>query len=128
MKVPTVGESITEVTISTWLKKDGDFVQLDDIIAEVESDKATFELPAEATGILRIVAQEKTTLPIGGLICKIEIAEGAPASAKAPAAAQLQQRLPVETVKHMQPVIRHLQPQKFSMKKEFLLTRFRRVA
>jgi 2-oxoglutarate dehydrogenase E2 component (dihydrolipoamide succinyltransferase) len=76
MKVPAVGESITEVTISTWLKKDGDFVQIDDIIAEVESDKATFELPAEATGILRIVAKEKDTLPIGGLICKIEIAEG----------------------------------------------------
>ncbi len=91
MKVPTVGESITEVTISTWLKKDGDFVQLDEIIAEVESDKATFELPAEATGILRIVAQEKTSLPIGGLICKIEVMEGgAPAKAApdaAPAAA-----------------------------------------
>ena len=80
MKVPAVGESITEVTISTWLKKEGDFVKLDDIIAEVESDKATFELPAEANGILRIVAQEKTTLPIGGLICKIEITEGAPAT------------------------------------------------
>lgn len=78
MKVPAVGESITEVTISTWLKKDGDFVKLDDIIAEVESDKATFELPAEANGILRIVAQEKSTLPIGGLICKIEVMEGAP--------------------------------------------------
>ncbi len=76
MKVPAVGESITEVTISTWLKKDGDFVKLDEVIAEVESDKATFELPAEATGILRIVAKEKQTLPIGGLICKIEIAEG----------------------------------------------------
>lgn len=81
MKVPAVGESITEVTISTWLKKDGDFVQTDEIIAEVESDKATFELPAEATGILRIEAKEKTTLPIGGLICKIEIMEGAPAGA-----------------------------------------------
>lgn len=78
MKVPAVGESITEVTISTWLKKDGDFVQIDEIIAEVESDKATFELPAEASGILRIVAKEKDTLPIGGLICKIEISEGAP--------------------------------------------------
>jgi 2-oxoglutarate dehydrogenase E2 component (dihydrolipoamide succinyltransferase) len=88
MKVPAVGESITEVTISTWLKKEGDFVQIDDIIAEVESDKATFELPAEATGILRIVAQEKTTLPIGGLICKIEIAEGGTSapSKSAPAA------------------------------------------
>lgn len=85
MKVPAVGESITEVTISTWLKKDGDFIQTDEIIAEVESDKATFELPAEATGILRIVAQEKTTLPIGGLICKIEVMEGAPASSSAKA-------------------------------------------
>lgn len=81
MKVPAVGESITEVTISTWLKKDGDFVKLDEIIAEVESDKATFELPAEANGILRIVAKEKETLPIGGLICKIEVMEGAPAEA-----------------------------------------------
>ncbi|MBS1491467.1 MAG: 2-oxoglutarate dehydrogenase complex dihydrolipoyllysine-residue succinyltransferase [Bacteroidetes bacterium] len=75
MKVPAVGESITEVTISTWLKKEGDLVKMDEVIAEVESDKATFELPAEATGILRIVAKEKTTLPIGGLICKIEITE-----------------------------------------------------
>jgi 2-oxoglutarate dehydrogenase E2 component (dihydrolipoamide succinyltransferase) len=79
MKVPAVGESITEVTISQWLKKDGDFIRTDEIIAEVESDKATFELPAEATGILRIVAKEKQTLPIGGLICKIEVMEGAPA-------------------------------------------------
>lgn len=85
MKVPAVGESITEVTISTWLKKDGDFVKLDEVIAEVESDKATFELPAEANGILRIVAKEKTTLPIGGLICKIEVTEGgAPATAPTP--------------------------------------------
>jgi 2-oxoglutarate dehydrogenase E2 component (dihydrolipoamide succinyltransferase) len=89
MKVPAVGESITEVTISTWLKKDGDFVNIDEVIAEVESDKATFELPAEASGILRIVAKEKETLPIGGLICKIEVTEGAPAQTKqatAPAA------------------------------------------
>ena len=81
MKVPAVGESITEVTISTWLKKDGDMVQLDEVIAEVESDKATFELPAEANGILRIVAKEQQTLPIGGLICRIEIVEGAAAGA-----------------------------------------------
>src|SRR5260221_728368 len=79
MKVPAVGESITEVAISTWLKKDGDFVTLDEIIAEVESKYAQFQLPAEATGILRIVAKEKTSLPIGGLICRIEITEGAPA-------------------------------------------------
>jgi 2-oxoglutarate dehydrogenase E2 component (dihydrolipoamide succinyltransferase) len=86
MKVPSVGESITEVTISTWLKKDGDFVQLDEVIAEVESDKATFELPAEATGILRIVAKEKETLPIGGLICRIEVTDEAPAASDVQAA------------------------------------------
>jgi 2-oxoglutarate dehydrogenase E2 component (dihydrolipoamide succinyltransferase) len=85
MKVPAVGESITEVTISTWLKKDGDLVKLDEVIAEVESDKATFELPAEANGILRIVAKEKTTLPIGGLICKIEVTEGGAVETKSTA-------------------------------------------
>ncbi len=81
MIVPTVGESITEVTLANWLKADGDYVELDEIIAEVDSDKATFELPAEANGILRHVAQEGDTLEIGGLICKIEVMEGgAPAS------------------------------------------------
>jgi 2-oxoglutarate dehydrogenase E2 component (dihydrolipoamide succinyltransferase) len=84
MIVPTVGESITEVTLATWLKADGDFVNLDDIIAEVDSDKATFELPAEATGILRHVAKEGDTLEIGGLICRIEVVEGGkPASESA---------------------------------------------
>ena len=124
MKVPTVGESITEVTISTWLKKDGDLVKLDEIIAEVESDKATFELPAEATGILRIVAKEKETLPIGGLICKIEITEGAAASASTPASAASGQRQSRE-INRMQQVIRHRLLQKFWMKKELLLIRFR---
>lgn len=85
MIVPTVGESITEVTISSWLKADGDFVELDEVIAEVDSDKATFELPAEANGILRIVAQEDSTIEIGALICKIEVMEGGAPSEDAPA-------------------------------------------
>ena len=80
MIVPAVGESITEVTISSWLKEEGDFVEMDEIIAEVESDKATFELPAEANGLLQIVAQEGDTLEIGATICKIEGMTGAPAS------------------------------------------------
>lgn len=84
MIVPTVGESITEVTLANWIKKDGDFVTLDEIIAEVDSDKATFELPAEATGILRHVAKEGDVLEIGGLICKIEVSDGAPAAASSP--------------------------------------------
>ena len=80
VKVPVVGESITEVTIAKWLKKDGDQVAMDEIICELESDKATFELPAEAAGILRIVAQEGDTVEIGGVLCRIE-GEGATASA-----------------------------------------------
>ncbi|MDX1627119.1 MAG: 2-oxoglutarate dehydrogenase complex dihydrolipoyllysine-residue succinyltransferase [Fulvivirga sp.] len=82
MTVPNVGESISEVTISSWLKDDGDYVELDEVIAEVESDKATFELPAEANGILEIVAQEGDTLEIGELICKIEVTEGAPSKSE----------------------------------------------
>jgi 2-oxoglutarate dehydrogenase E2 component (dihydrolipoamide succinyltransferase) len=64
---------------------------LDEVIAEVESDKATFELPAEANGILRIVAKEKTTLPIGGLICKIEVTEGGAPAAVTPVASSTAQ-------------------------------------
>ena len=75
MFVPNVGESINEVTISSWLKSNGDYVELDEIIAEIDSDKATFELTAEATGNLMIEAEEGTTLEIGKLICKIEIKE-----------------------------------------------------
>lgn len=87
MIVPTVGESITEVTVGSWVKEDGDMVELDEIIAEIESDKATFELTAEARGILNIVAQEGDTIEIGGMICKIEVVEGdAPAAAPAASA------------------------------------------
>ena len=77
MVVPTVGESITEVTIGSWSKEDGDFVEMDEVIAEIESEKATFELTAEAQGYLSIIAKEGDTLEIGALICKIEVAEGA---------------------------------------------------
>ncbi|MFL0205779.1 2-oxoglutarate dehydrogenase complex dihydrolipoyllysine-residue succinyltransferase [Aquirufa sp. 2-AUSEE-184A6] len=89
MKVPAVGESITEVTVATWNKKEGDHVKLDEVLCELESDKATFELPAEAEGVLHIVAKEGDVLPIGAVICTIE-AGGATASVKvadAPAAA-----------------------------------------
>ncbi|WP_031527578.1 2-oxoglutarate dehydrogenase complex dihydrolipoyllysine-residue succinyltransferase [Dyadobacter crusticola] len=82
MKVPTVGESITEVTIASWSKKDGDHVEVDEILCELESDKATFELPAEAAGTLRIVGQEGDTLAIGAVICTIEQGAGAPAQAQ----------------------------------------------
>jgi 2-oxoglutarate dehydrogenase E2 component (dihydrolipoamide succinyltransferase) len=79
MKVPAVGESITEVTISAWLREDGDVVSLDDAIAEIESEKATFELTAEASGILHHKVKAGTNLEIGGLICTIEEFSGFPA-------------------------------------------------
>ena len=88
MIVPTVGESITEVTLGSWSKEDGDFVELDENIAEIESDKATFDLPAEANGILRIVAQEGDTMEIGALICKIEVMEGKPAVSESTSVAE----------------------------------------
>ncbi len=72
IKVPPVGESITEVVLSQWVKQDGDFVEMDEIIAELESDKATFELTAEKAGILKTVASEGDTLAIGALVCTIE--------------------------------------------------------
>lgn len=75
IKVPTVGESISEVTLSQWVKQDGDYVEMDETIAELESDKATFELPAEKAGILRTVAQEGDTLEIGDVVATIEEGE-----------------------------------------------------
>ncbi|TAF76836.1 MAG: dihydrolipoyllysine-residue succinyltransferase [Bacteroidetes bacterium] len=81
MKVPTVGESISEVTIANWLKKDGDVVKLDEIICELESDKATFELAAEKAGTLTIVGKSGDTLAIGALICKIDTSGAASVSA-----------------------------------------------
>src|SRR6202012_5314231 len=83
IKVPPVGESITEVTLSSWIKKDGDAVQMDEVIAELESDKATFELTATQAGTLKTIAKEGDTLPIGAVVCSIE--EGGAATAAAPA-------------------------------------------
>ena len=72
INVPAIGESITEVTISEWLKKDGDYVEMDEVICEIETDKATNELTAEVSGILHIKAEEGETLEIGALICEID--------------------------------------------------------
>jgi len=78
IKVPEVGESITEVTLSQWLKGDGDYVEVDEPICEFESDKATLELPAEKAGILKHVAAEGDDLEIGALIAKIDTSAAAP--------------------------------------------------
>ena len=72
IKVPPVGESISEVTLSQWIKKNGDYVEMDEVIAELESDKATFELTAEKAGTLKTIANEGDTLQIGAPVCSIE--------------------------------------------------------
>jgi 2-oxoglutarate dehydrogenase E2 component (dihydrolipoamide succinyltransferase) len=77
IKVPSVGESITEVILAKWIKNDGDHVEMDEVIAELESDKATFELTAEAAGTLKTIANEGDTLAIGATVCKIEGGEKA---------------------------------------------------
>lgn len=78
IKVPEVGESISEVTLVTWLKSDGDYVERDEVLCELESEKATFELNAEKAGVLHIVAEEGTDLKIGDTACKIDETAEAP--------------------------------------------------
>jgi 2-oxoglutarate dehydrogenase E2 component (dihydrolipoamide succinyltransferase) len=75
IKVPAVGESITEVTLSRWIKKDGDAVAMDEAIAELESDKATFELTAEKAGTLKTIAKEGDVLAIGAVVCSITVGD-----------------------------------------------------
>ena len=72
MKVPSPGESIKEVEIATWLVKDGDYVEKDQTIAEVDSDKATLELPAEASGIITLKAEEGDAVAVGSVVCLID--------------------------------------------------------
>jgi 2-oxoglutarate dehydrogenase E2 component (dihydrolipoamide succinyltransferase) len=103
IKVPTVGESISEVTLLKWVKKDGDYVERDEVIAELESEKATFEVNAEKAGVLKRGAQEGDTLNIGDVLATIDDAaakpEGAPASngAAAPAKKEEPKAAPAET-------------------------------
>ncbi len=87
MKVPSPGESITEVEIATWLVKDGDFVEKDQAIAEVDSDKATLELPAEASGVITLKAEEGDAVAVGQVVCLIDTSASKPAGEKAAEAA-----------------------------------------
>ena len=82
MKVPSPGESITEVEIATWLVQDGDYVEKDQAIAEVDSDKATLELPAEASGVITRQAEEGDAVAVGQVVCHIDTAASAPEGAK----------------------------------------------
>lgn len=103
MKVPSPGESITEVEIATWLVADGDYVEKDQAIAEVDSDKATLELPAEASGTITLKAEEGDAVEVGAVVCLIdtdaEKPEGGSANSDAKSDAKETKEAPAEAKK-----------------------------
>ncbi len=98
MKVPSPGESITEVEIAQWLVSDGDYVEKDQAIAEVDSDKATLELPAEESGVITLKAEEGDAVAVGEVVCLIDTAAEKPASASGEAKEESKQPEAVEAV------------------------------
>ena len=94
MKVPSPGESITEVEIATWLVKDGDYVEKDQAIAEVDSDKATLELPAEVAGIITLKAEEGDAVKVGQVVCLIDTDGAKPDGGAAPAKEEKKEEAP----------------------------------
>jgi len=103
IKVPTVGESINEVTLVKWLKSDGDYVERDEVIAELESEKATFEVNAEKAGILKTVGKEGDTLNIGDTLAQIDETAAKPEGAKPGAPAQESKKMVAAEVAKEQP-------------------------
>ena len=100
MKVPSPGESIKEVEIATWLVKDGDYVEKDQAIAEVDSDKATLELPAEASGIITLKAEEGDAVAVGAVVCLIDTS--APQPPKGEQAPRVEEKQAVDTPKKVE--------------------------
>ena len=101
MKVPSPGESITEVEIASWLVEDGDYVEKDQAIAEVDSDKATLELPAEESGIITLKAEEGDAVDVGAVVCLIDMSAAKKEGSKSEPAAkkEVKQDAPKEEVK-----------------------------
>ena len=105
MKVPSPGESITEVEIATWLVSDGDYVEKDQAIAEVDSDKATLELPAEASGVITLKAEEGNAVAVGQVVCLIDTSADAPEGASTTTKSES----PAPTVKTETPAVTSLE-------------------
>ena len=99
MKVPSPGESITEVEIATWLVQDGDYVEKDQPIAEVDSDKATLELPAEQSGIITLKAEEGEVVQVGQVVCLIDMDAAKPEGAAEAPKAEVKEEPKVEPPK-----------------------------
>jgi 2-oxoglutarate dehydrogenase E2 component (dihydrolipoamide succinyltransferase) len=108
IKVPSVGESINEVTLVKWLKNDGDYVERDEVIAELESEKATFELNAEQAGVLKTVGKEGDTLNIGDVVAEIDETAAKPEGK--PAAEQPKAATPVPAQQQVQQASGNQQP------------------
>jgi 2-oxoglutarate dehydrogenase E2 component (dihydrolipoamide succinyltransferase) len=87
LKVPSPGESITEVQIARWLKKDGDYVQKEEEVCEIDSDKATLTINSEQAGQIKILAKDGDTVKVGSIIAKVDTDAKAPAATEKPAAA-----------------------------------------
>jgi 2-oxoglutarate dehydrogenase E2 component (dihydrolipoamide succinyltransferase) len=101
LKIPVIGESVTEVTLSSWLKKDGDYVAEGEAVCEIESDKASMELPAPSAGVLKIMAEAGSELKIGAKIGELDTSAAKPAAGAkaAPApATEAPKAAPVATV------------------------------
>ena len=99
MKVPSPGESISEVEIATWLVSDGDYVEKDQAIAEVDSDKATLELPAEQSGVITLKAAEGDVVAVGQVVCLIDTSAARPEGSAAPAPAKEEKAVEAEAPK-----------------------------
>ena len=99
MKVPSPGESITEVEIASWLVEDGDYVEKDQAIAEVDSDKATLELPAEESGIITLKAEEGDAVEVGAVVCSIDMGAKKPEGGES-----AQNKIPVVEKKNHEPI------------------------
>ena len=84
VKVPSPGESISEVDIASWTVTDGDYVEIDDVIAEIDSDKATLELTATASGTISLKAEEGDTVEVGQIVAEIDTSAESPAGSPAP--------------------------------------------
>ena len=97
MKVPSPGESISEVEIAQWLVADGDYVEKDQTIAEVDSDKATLDLPAEESGVITLKASEGDVVPVGNIVCHIDT------SVKKSAKKHIEPTIPVKDDKIIEP-------------------------
>ncbi len=105
MKVPSPGESISEVEIAEWLVEDGDYVEKDQAIAEVDSDKATLELPAEVSGTITLKAEEGDTVLVGAVVCLIDTSAEKPADFEAKTSSENEVEVPKETVPNPNPVV-----------------------